>query len=144
MSSIKSLLPATFKFSFEIPVRITDLNYGNHVGNDSILTLAHEARVQFLAKHGYTEMNLEGVSLILTKASLELRRELFYGEALFASVAADNFTTKGFDLFYKLEKKNAVGNFEMVAALITTMVCYDYANKKIVALPEKAAHQLAS
>lgn len=144
MSSVKSLLPSVFKFTFEIPVRITDLNYGNHVGNDSILTLAHEARVQFLAKHGYTEMNLEGVSLILTKATLELRRELFYGEPLFAAVAAGNFTTKGFDLFYKLEKKNATGNFEMVAALITSMVCYDYTNKKIVALPEKAAHQLSS
>lgn len=144
MSSIKSLLPPVFKFTFEIPVRITDLNYGNHVGNDSMLTLAHEARVQFLAKHGYTEMNLEGVSLILTKASLELRRELFYGEPLFASVAAGNFTTKGFDLFYKLEKKNTDGNKELVAALITTMICYDYVNKKMVALPEKAAHQLAS
>jgi acyl-CoA thioester hydrolase len=144
MSSIKSLLPLVFKFTFEIPVRITDINYGNHVGNDSMLTLAHEARVQFLAKHGYTEMNLEGVSLILTKASLELRRELFYGEPLFASVAAGNFTAKGFDLFYKLEKKKAEGKVELVAALITSMVCYDYANKKIVALPEKAAHQLAS
>ena len=144
MSSVKSLLPSVFNFTCEIPVRITDINYGNHVGNDSILTLAHEARVQFLAKHGYTEMNLEGVSLILTKATLELRRELFYGEPLFVAVAAGNFTTKGFDLFYKMEKKNAEGKFELVAALITSMVCYDYANKKIVSLPEKVLHQLAS
>ncbi|MFZ9695712.1 MAG: hypothetical protein ACO3AY_07565 [Chitinophagaceae bacterium] len=47
MSSIKSLLPVTFKYSFEIPIRITDINYGGHVGNDRMLTLAHEARIQF-------------------------------------------------------------------------------------------------
>lgn len=130
MSSIKSLLPTDFKYSFEIPVRITDINYGGHVGNDRMLTLAHEARIQFLAKHGYTEMNLEGVSLILTKASLELRRELFFGDPLFIAVTAGNFTAKGFDLFYKMEKINKEGNKELTAAIITSMVCYDYTNKK--------------
>lgn len=144
MSSIKSLLPSEFKYTFEIPVRITDINYGGHVGNDRMLTLAHEARVLFLAKYGYTEMNLNGVSLILTKASLELRRELFYGDPLFVSVSAGNFTAKGFDLFYKMEKKNADGKLELAVALITSMVCYDYTHKKIVALPEQAAQQLAS
>jgi acyl-CoA thioesterase FadM len=144
MSSIKSLLPSHFKYTFEIPVRITDINYGGHVGNDRMLTLAHEARVQFLATHGYSEMNLEGVSLILTKASLELRRELFFGDPLFVGVTAGNFTAKGFDLFYKMEKQNKEGIRELTAALITSMVCYDYTNKKIVPLPEKAAQQLAS
>jgi acyl-CoA thioesterase FadM len=144
MSSIKTLLPSEFKFSCEIPVRITDLNYGGHVGNDSMLTLAHEARVRFLAHHGYSEMNLGGVSLMLTKASLELRRELFYGEPLFAAVDAGNFTSKGFDLFYKLEKKTSHGTMEMVAAIITTMVCYDYTQKKIVGLPAEVITQLGS
>ena len=142
MSSIKSMLPAQFNFRCEIPVRITDINYGNHVGNDSILTLVHEARVQFLASKGYTEMNLEGTSLILTKASLELRKELYYGDKLFASVGAGNFTTKGFELFYKLEKTTEKGT-ELVAAVITSMVCFDYVNKKMVGLPEKAAQQLS-
>lgn len=143
MSSIKSLLPAHFDFRCEIPIRITDINYGNHVGNDSILTLVHEARVQFLANKGYTEMNLEGAALILTKASLELRKELYYGDKLFASVAAGNFTSKGFDLFYKLEKTQEKGT-ELVAAVITSMMCFDYTNKKMVALPEKVIQQLSS
>ena len=143
MSSIKAMLPAEFSFRCEIPVRITDINYGNHVGNDSILTLVHEARVQYLASKGYTEMNLEGVSLILTKACLEIRKELYYKDPLFASVAAGNFTSKGFDLLYKLEKLGEKGT-ELVAAVVTSMVCFDYANKKTVALPEKAHQQLSS
>ena len=53
MARIKLTLPERFLFSASIPVRITDLNYGAHVGNDTILSLMHEARVQFLRLFGY-------------------------------------------------------------------------------------------
>jgi acyl-CoA thioesterase FadM len=56
MARIKLQLPQQFIFSTLIPVRITDINYGNHVGNDAILSLLHEARMQFLNKAGYTEL----------------------------------------------------------------------------------------
>jgi len=36
MARIKILLPEHFSFSCSIPIRITDLNYGNHVGNDTV------------------------------------------------------------------------------------------------------------
>ena len=48
MPRVKVALPATFPFRTEIPVRITDLNYGGHLGNDALLGLLHEARVHFL------------------------------------------------------------------------------------------------
>lgn len=48
MARISIDLPSTFTFSATIPVRITDLNYGGHVGNDTILSIIHEARVQYL------------------------------------------------------------------------------------------------
>ena len=37
--------------TFIIPVRITDLNYGNHVGNDAFVSIIHEARMKWL--HSY-------------------------------------------------------------------------------------------
>ena len=58
MTRIKIELPETYLFSTEIPVRITDLNYGNHLGNDAILSLLHEARVRFLAYYGWTESSV--------------------------------------------------------------------------------------
>ena len=48
MERIKLNLPEQFLFSTNIAVRITDINYGGHVGNDSFLSLIHEARQQFL------------------------------------------------------------------------------------------------
>jgi acyl-CoA thioester hydrolase len=142
MSSLKSILPEKFSFHCEIPLRITDLNYGGHVGNDRIMALLQEARVQFLATKGYSELQLEETGLILTKAQFELRRELHYGQKLFAAVAAGNFTSKGFDLFYKLETI-IDGKQHLTALAITTMVCYDYTTQKVVSLSEKAKQKLA-
>ena len=48
MSRIKLALPDRWTFSTELPVRISDINYGGHLGNDAVLALAQEARVRFL------------------------------------------------------------------------------------------------
>jgi acyl-CoA thioesterase FadM len=48
MERIKVSLPVSFAFSTIIAIRITDLNYGGHAGNDVFLALAHEARERFL------------------------------------------------------------------------------------------------
>ena len=77
MSRIRIELPSNFQFSTNISIRITDLNYGGHVGNDTILSLLHEARVQFLKSFGYTEMKFEGVSLIMSDVGIEFKKELF-------------------------------------------------------------------
>src|ERR1700749_2078266 len=104
MPKTKLVLPTHFSFTTEIPVRITDLNYGGHVGNDSILSIIHEIRVQFLRSHGYTELNLNGTGLIMADGTIEFPSELFYGDVLRASVTASEFSRVSFDLYYKLEK----------------------------------------
>ena len=53
MARIKIDLPAKFSFSTNIPIRITDINFGGHVGNDTILSIIHEARAKFFTSFGY-------------------------------------------------------------------------------------------
>lgn len=141
MPRIKLTLPKQFPFTTTIPVRITDLNYGAHVGNDTILSLIHEARVQFLAAHGYEELNVAGAGLIMSDAAIEFKQELFYGTFLKTHVAAGDFTRAGFDLYYKLTTER--DGLETVIALAKTgMVCFDYAQKKIVLVPAEAVTKL--
>ena len=96
-------LPETFSFSCQIPVRITDINYGGHAGNDTILSIIHEARMQFLKSIGYTELHFAGVGMIMSDVSIEFKNELFYGDIVIASVIAGEISRIGFELFYKLE-----------------------------------------
>jgi acyl-CoA thioesterase FadM len=142
MARIKIDLPATFSFSTNIPIRITDLNYGSHVGNDAVLSIIHEARMQFLAHYGYSEMEFAGAGMIMSDVGIEFKSELFYGDTVIASVTAAAFSKVGFELYYLLEKETA-GKKTTVAIAKTGMICYDYGRKKIAVVPEEAKKKLS-
>jgi acyl-CoA thioesterase FadM len=141
MARIKIDLPENFTFSTTIPVRITDLNYGKHVGNDTILSMIHEARVQYLQQLGYGELDLAGVGVIMSDVGIEFKSELFYGDAVIASVSAGDITRISFDLYYKLEKRSG-DTTQLVAVAKTGMVCYDYSKKKVAAIPLEVVEKL--
>ncbi len=135
MARIKLSLPAFFPFSTTLLIRITDINYGGHLGNDTVLSLIHEARMQFLGHLGYSELDMDGVSLIMGDVAIEFKNEVFYGDTLTARVAVDDLSRLGFDLYYQLEKTTADG-IVPVAFAKTGMICFDYRSRKIASLPE--------
>lgn len=137
MSRIKLQIPQQFTFKTTIAIRISDINYGNHVGNDAVLSLIHEARVQYLANNGFTELQCGGVGLIMSDAGIEFKKEIFYGDVLTAHVTTTNFSSIGFDLYYKLETN---GKDAVLAK--TGMICYDYEKKKIVQVPSQVKEKL--
>jgi len=142
MARIKIELPEKFVFTTEIPVRITDLNYGSHVGNDTILSLIHESRMQLLSSYGYTsELKINGVGLIMTDVGIEFKGELFYADRVIASVAIGEVSKAGFELYYKLEKGNSPDR-TLVAIAKTGMLCFDYGKRKIVPIPEELRTKL--
>ena len=145
MARIRIDLPEHFPFKTSIPVRITDLNYGGHVGNDKVLSLIHEARVQYLRQLGYSEFAFAGAGLIMANAGIEFKNEIFYGDTVIVSIACSNYSKVSFDIFYKLEKVSgdeSTAKNTRVANAKTTMACYDYANKKIISIPEEALLKL--
>ena len=143
MPRIKIDLPESFGFITHIPVRITDLNYGGHVGNDTVLTIIHEARMQWLASMDFSEMQFGGVGMIMSDVGIEFKSELFYGDIILVSVTVGEISKIGFEIFYKLEKENN-GKKILVASAKTGMVCYDYSAKKIAAIPTLVVDKLRS
>ena len=143
MGRIKLTMPSGFSFETRIPVRITDLNYGGHVGNDTILSIIHEARMQFLQQAGYTELNFAGAGLIMSDVAIEFKHELFYGDEIIARVMATEIGRVGFDLYYQL-LKTVSGETKVIANARTGMVCYDYTNKKVTGIPTEAKEKIAA
>jgi acyl-CoA thioester hydrolase len=135
MARLHLELPDHFAFSTDIPVRITDLNYGGHVGNDTILTIAHEARVLYYRSLGFkNELNFEGsVGHIISDAAIVYKSEAFFGDVLEVKIATDDFNKYGFDMYYLISNK-ATG--KEVARVKTNIVCFDYDKKKVAAIPE--------
>lgn len=143
MERVKVILPDSFLFSTTLPIRITDLNYGGHVGNDVFLSLVHEARQQFLLHHGYTELNFAGTSLIMADAAIEYKHELHYGNVVRISVAANGFDKIGFDILYLIEV-NEDDKWQLAGKVKTGMICFDYATKKKVSVPEDAIKKMTA
>ena len=134
MPRIKIDLPETFLFETEIDVRITDINYGGHLGNDVFLSLVHEARLRFLKHYGFTEIDVDGVSIIMGDAAVIYKAEVFYGDTLVIKVSADDLSRMSCDLKYQLlDKKTG----REVARAKTGIVFYDYDKKQIADMPEK-------
>lgn len=137
MPRVKIDLPEKFlSISIKIPVRITDINYGDHVGNDSLVAIIHEARMQLLQLHGFTELDIEGVGLIMSDLFVEFKNESFYNDIIDVKIGSSNILKVSFELYYQL---TALRNDKeiIIANAKTTMVCYDYGLKKVAALPNK-------
>ncbi|RYD71925.1 MAG: thioesterase [Sphingobacteriales bacterium] len=131
MARVKLIIPQQSIASVQIPVRITDINYGNHMGNDSLVSIIHEARVQWLAKYNYTELNIDGTGLIMSDLAVEYRAEVFYGDTLTVNISATEISSIGFELYYHIFNQH---NKEIAKAK-TGMVCYNYEVKKVAAVP---------
>lgn len=144
MARIKIDLPAKFCFVTKIPIRITDINFGGHVGNDTILSIVHETRAQFFKHCGYDELDFAGAGTIMSDVAIEYKTQTYYGDEIIASIAVGEITKVAFDLLYKLEKKSADGKTVSVAYAKTWMVCYDYASKKVTTIPEAALKKITS
>jgi len=132
MARVKLDLPENPVFSATVPVRITDINYGGHVGNDSLLSILHEARVQFLSHFGFTEHDIGGRSIIMTDAVLVYKAEIFYGTTLTIEIAVTDLHAHGADLTYRVIN----GENEMARAK-TGIVFFDYQKRKIAQMPEQ-------
>ncbi len=138
MPRIRIDLPASFSFATDLPVRITDVNYGQHLGNDALLGLLHEARLQFLARHGYSEQNVEGCGLLMADAAMTYKREAFHGDLLRVEVAVGDIQRAGFDVYYRVTKIATAGTAsagDLVAEAKTGMVFFDYSKRKIQPTP---------
>jgi len=133
MDRIKINLPEKFNFQTEIKVRVTDLNYGNHLGNDAVLSLAHQARIEFLIHLGYkNEIDIEGSGIIVTDSAIVYKSEAFLNDVLKIEVQPINFSRVGFDMIYRMCKKYSGVD---VAHIKTGIVFFDYSNRKAVAIP---------
>ena len=132
MPRVEINLPERFPFSTELEVRVSDLNYGNHLGNDGVLSLIHEARRRYLRSLGADEIGADGLGFIIADAAIVYRAQAFYGERLKLEVAAGEFQSRSLAFHYRVSK----GDGGAVAEARTGVVCFDFKAQRPVSIPE--------
>jgi YbgC/YbaW family acyl-CoA thioester hydrolase len=135
MPRIQLELPEKILFTTEISVRASDLNYGNHVGHDTVLTLMQEARIRFYRTLGFqNELNFEGsIGQVIADAAVQYKSESFLGDQLIIQVGVSDVNKYGFDMLYLVINKATRNE---VARGKTGIVCFDYNTRKVARLPE--------
>lgn len=118
-------------FRTEFSLQINHLNYGNHLGNDSVLTLAHEARIQYLKSLSQNELDFYGVQLIQTDAQIVYKGQGYHGDPCEITIFIYDKSDMGFQLFYLL--RNSKTDKE-IARVITTLNYFDYKENKLTRL----------
>lgn len=140
MARVKIALSPAFFFSTAVPVRITDLNYGAHLGNDALLSILHEARVQGLAHLGAAEFDAATkLGFIMADVAIEYKAEAFYGDVLRIDMGTADAGKYGFDLVYQVKNQDG----KEIARAKTGMLAFDYNTRKLRGLPEELATKLA-
>jgi len=130
MARIKIDIPDNEIAAIQIRVRIGDINYGNHVGNDAFVAIIHEARLQWLQQNSFTEMDAGGTGLIMSDLAIEFKNESYYGEEISVKIYCGEIERVSFDLYYQLttpRDKQTV----LLARAKTGMVCFNYQIKKV-------------
>ncbi len=119
-------------FTTEIPVRIDDVNFGGHMGNDAVLTLAQEARTRFFNHFGFEERDIDGKGILIADAAIVYKAQTFYGDILRVDLGITDIGRKGCDITYLFTNKES--GSEVVRAK-TGIVFFDYGKQQVVRIP---------
>ncbi|MBD3223175.1 MAG: thioesterase [Caldithrix sp.] len=131
MPRIKLDMPAHYIYETTTEVRITDLNYGNHLANDVLLGHIHEGRVRFLKHLDYSELDLAGTGIILGDVAIIYKAQAYYGDTLHIQIAVSDFARKSCDFYYRICNQDG----KLVAQAKTAIVFFDYQHNKPSAVP---------
>ncbi len=117
----------SYEHSHSMLIRATDINYGGHLGNETLLGLVHEARAHFLKAVNF-------ITIIGGKQTVGLvanyKAEGFAHEEVTVESQIDELGQKSFRLFHRIQRG------EQVIALVEMgMVAYSYSKRTPVHLP---------
>lgn len=118
-----------------ISIRVSDLNYGAHLGYDRVLTLAHEIRVRLFSSWGVTELNLGDArtGIVASDAGANYVGEGFAGDRLSVGTRALEIGPVTFRLAHRFIH---AGTGAPLAFAEIGFVAFDYQRRAPGRLPE--------
>jgi acyl-CoA thioester hydrolase len=120
-------------YSTMIEVLVSHLNYGNHLGYDSLLSILQDARMRWLRDNNMSEVSLEGQrGYVISEVVVNYKGEGFFGDLLQVSLYPEQYGRKTFSLKYQVT--NVAKNL-LIALAETSHVGFDFERRAIAPLP---------
>lgn len=126
-------LPENFIYTALVPIRIYDINYGNHLGHDALISVLHTVRAEFLYKNKLNELDVGGCGIILRDLSIVYLSECFFGDTLEVKLSVGDLSKSSFKMFYSVVNHK---NGREVARSCLTFVSFNLEKRKPTRMPE--------
>lgn len=133
MARIEIKMVDVFLFETELTIRTTDINFANHVGNDTFISLMQEAKTRFFMDLGYSDLDVEGKGTIISDLAVVYKSQSYYGERLKFELGVGDFNKYGCDIFYRATNAE---NQKLVLEAKTGIIFFDYEKNKVTTIPE--------
>lgn len=123
----------TIKEVSRLEVRVGDINYGNHMGNDKALLVFHDARIRYFEALGLSEHEIGGSGIIMRDAHVAFKKEVFLHDILLVDVGIEEVKEKSFNMVYTVRREQ---DGAVVFTGSTGLVAFDYETRKPVKVPD--------
>lgn len=128
---VKIQLPEKQLYTTTLTIRVSDINYGGHLGNDTVVSLIHEARYRMFNSWGYkSDLEIEGLGTVQLDTAVQYKGEGFHGDSVAVSIYIGDVGSRTFDLFYELRSGE-----KLIALGKTGLGFFDYSARKLMTIP---------
>lgn len=121
-----------FIYDTTLTVRITDINAGNHLANDSMISMISEARARFLFQMGVQELTEDKTGIIVTDLATVYKSEAHARDQLRFEVGVMDFNAYGCDIVFRITRPV---DSRLIALAKSGFVFFNYSQSKVVGMP---------
>jgi acyl-CoA thioester hydrolase len=127
------LTPAPFTVVHELRPRFRDTDAMGHINNAVYITYLEVARQEYWRRLDGSE-DYGSVPFILAHVSCDFRSEALMSEVLEIGIRCEWIGAKSFAFRYEVREQETR---RLVIEATSVQVCYDYASKRSIAMPER-------
>ena len=123
-----------------LTVRVTDMNYGRHLGHDAMVSLLHEARIQAFAALDLPEWDMHGHPSVVADLAITYQSEARWPDALIIATAVPEPQGKALTVYQRIYQAESQ---QVVATARVNQLLIDLATGRPVEVPEQVKQALA-
>jgi acyl-CoA thioester hydrolase len=132
MPKIRLKAADEYQFKYERTAVVGDINYGNHVSNDALVRIVHEARCHLFNEMGFSELNLgDGkTGIIMGDLAVNYLAQGRMFDKLLVESAVTEIKSASFRIVSRISRDKTV-----LALVETGIITFDYRNETISKVP---------
>lgn len=123
-----------------INVRVTDMNYGRHLGHDALVSLLHESRSQALMALGFPEWDIAGYPSVVADLAVQYQSEAVCPDRLVVETAIPDPVGKILCVYHRVLGDEGA---RLIATARLNLRVMDFAEGRSVAVPAEFVRALS-